>query len=118
GGGGVGVGMQGRYSDTDAQFQAVLDSGTIGAVKMIIYSEYRGDWNPGTWLYTDPATGQKTSWRRLAKTAGSTELEFSIHALAMVTNMVKSPLVRLSATGGGVHYNDGGETRHPFGNLV
>jgi len=107
----VAVGMQRRYSDADAQFQAALDSGTIGDVKMIVYSEYRGDWNPGTWQYTDPATGKKTSWRRLAKTAGSTELEFSIHALAMVANMVKSPLVRLAASGGVVHYKDGRDTR-------
>jgi predicted dehydrogenase len=114
----VAVGMQRRYSDADAEFQAALDSGMIGPVKMIIYSEYRGDWNPGTWLYADPATGKKTSWRRLAKTAGSTELEFSIHALAMVTNMVKSPLARLSATGGVVHYKDGRDTRDLFGILA
>jgi predicted dehydrogenase len=114
----VAVGMQRRYSDADAEFQAVLDSGMIGPVKMINYSEYRGDWNPGTWLYPDPNTGKKTSWRRLAKTAGSTELEFSIHALAMVTNMVKSPLVRLSATGGAVHYKDGRDTRDLFGILA
>ena len=110
----VAVGMQRRYSDADEQFQAALDSGMIGDVKMIVYSEYRGDWNPGTWLYPDPATGRKTSWRRLAKTAGSTELEFSIHALAMVTNMVKSPLVRLAASGGVVHYKDGRDTRDLF----
>ena len=111
----VAVGMQRRYSDGDAQFQAALDSGMIGDVKMIVYSEYRGDWNAGTWLYTDPKTGQKTSWRRLSKTAGSTELEFSIHALAMVANMVKSPLVRLAASGGVVHYKDGRDTRDEFG---
>jgi predicted dehydrogenase len=114
----VAVGMQRRYSDADAQFQAALDSGMIGDVKMIVYSEYRGDWNPGTWLYTDPATGRKTSWRRLARTAGSTELEFSIHALAMVANMVKSPLVRLAASGGVVHYKDGRDTRDVVGILA
>jgi predicted dehydrogenase len=114
----VAVGMQRRYSDGDALVQSVLDSGLIGPVKMIVYSEYRGDWNSGTWLYPDPATGQKTSWRRLAKTAGSTELEFSIHALAMVTNMVKSPLVRLAASGGIVHYKDGRDTRDVFGILA
>src|SRR5207244_558927 len=75
----------------------------------------RGDWNSGTWEYPDPKTGQKTSWRRLARTAGSTELEFSIHALAMVANMVKSPLVRLAASGGVVHYHDGRDTRDVVG---
>src|SRR5215471_6987589 len=39
----VAVGMQRRYSDGDALFQSVLDSGLIGPVKMIVYSEYRGD---------------------------------------------------------------------------
>jgi len=114
----VAVGMQRRYSDADAQLQAAIDSGMIGDVKMIVYSEYRGDWNPGTWLYPDPATGKKTSWRRLAKTAGSTELEFSIHGFAMVTNIVKSPLVRLAASGGVVHYKDGRDTRDVFGILA
>ena len=114
----VAVGMQRRYSDADAQLQAALDAGMIGDVKMIMYSEYRGDWNSATWLYPDPATGQKTSWRKLAKTAGSTELEFSIHALAMVTNIVKSPLVRLAASGGVVHYKDGRDTRDVFGILA
>jgi predicted dehydrogenase len=114
----VAVGMQRRYSDGDAQLQAAIDSGMIGDVKLIMYSEYRGDWNSGTWLYPDPATGKKTSWRRLAKTAGSTELEFSIHGFAMVTNLVKSPLVRLAASGGVVHYKDGRDTRDVFGILA
>ena len=114
----VAVGMQRRYSDGDARFQAAIDSGMIGQVQMVNYSEYRGDWNPATWLYPDPATGQKISWRRLSKTAGSTELEFSIHALAMVTNMVKSPLVRVAASGGVVHYKDGRDTRDVVGILA
>ena len=114
----VAVGMQRRYSDADELFQTALDHDMIGPVKMIIYSEYRGDWNNGTWRYPDPATGQKTIWRKLAKTAGSTELEFSIHALAMVTNMVKSPLVRLAASGGVVHYKDGRDTRDVVGILA
>jgi predicted dehydrogenase len=114
----VGVGMQRRYSDGDELFQTVLDRGMIGTVRMIIYSEYRGDWAPTTWHYPDPATGMSTVWRRLAKTAGSTELEFSIHALAMVSNMVKSPLARAAANGGVVHYKDGRDTRDEFSLLV
>jgi predicted dehydrogenase len=107
----VAVGMQRRYTDADELFQAALDKGMIGQVRMIIYSEFRGDWAPTTWRYPDPATGQSTIWRRLAKAAGSTELEFSIHAFAMVSNMVKSPLVRAAASGGVVHYKDGRDTR-------
>jgi predicted dehydrogenase len=114
----VAVGMQRRYSDGDMLFQTALDKGMIGPVRMINYSEYRGDWAPTTWEYPDPATGKKTIWRRLAKTAGSTELEFSIHAFAMVANMVKSPLERLMATGGIVHYKDGRDTRDEFAILA
>jgi predicted dehydrogenase len=114
----VAVGMQRRYSDADALFQTALDRGMIGPVRMVIYSEFRGDWAPATWLYPDPETGKSTPWRRLAKTAGSTALEFSIHALAMVCNMVKSPLERLAATGGVVHYKDGRDTRDVVGILA
>ena len=42
----------------------------------------------------------------LSKTAGSSELEFSIHAFATIASLVKSPLARLTASGGVVHYND------------
>jgi len=52
------------------------------------------------------ASGRKTSWRLLNKTAGSSEQEFSIHAFATIVSLVKSPLARLSATGGVVHYTD------------
>ena len=107
----VAVGMQRRYSDPDMLIQAAIDSGMIGPVKMIVCSEYRGDWANATTNYTDPATFKTTNWRRNAKAAGSTELEFSIHALAMACNMVKSPLVRLAASGGVVHYTDGRDTR-------
>jgi predicted dehydrogenase len=55
---------------------------------------------------TDPKTGQKVSWRLLARTSGSSELEYSIHALDMVVSIVKSPMVRLSASGGVMHYKD------------
>ena len=111
----VAVGMQRRYTNADLEFQGLLDSGLIGPVKMVVYSEYRGDWAGATSKYVDPATGNATIWRRLSKAAGSTELEFSIHALAMVVNMVKSPLVRLAASGGVVHYQDGRDTRDVVG---
>jgi len=106
----VAVGMQRRYFRNDAEYQQVVDSGALGPVRLITYWDFRGDWNPSTWQYTDPATGRRTSWRWLKKTAGSSELEYSIHSLAMVTNMVKAPLQRLAASGGVVHYA-GRETR-------
>lgn len=104
------VGMQRRYSPGDSEIRRIVESGAIGPVKFINYEEYRNDWNAQTWKYTDPSTGQKTSWRFLSKTSGSSELEFSIHALALVTSVVKSPLVKLSASGGVVHYT-GRDTR-------
>ena len=102
----VWVGMQRRYSKGDSEIRRLIESGAIGPVKFINYEEYRNDWNPNTSNVTDPKTGQKVSWRLLARTSGSSELEYSIHALDMVTSIVKSPMVRLSASGGVVHYKD------------
>lgn len=102
----VAVGMQRWYNRSDVEMRRVVESGRMGPVRLINYQEYRGDWYPGTWKYTDPATGKKISWRLLNKTAGSSELEFSIHAFATVASLVKSPLARLTASGGVVHYND------------
>ena len=104
------VGMQRRYFRNDAEYQQVVDSGVLGPIRLVTYWDFRGDWNPNTWQYTDPATGRRTSWRWLKKTAGSSELEYSIHSLAMVANMVKAPFVRLAASGGVVHF-PGRETR-------
>lgn len=100
------VGMQRRYSRGDTEIRRMVESGAIGPVKFINYEEYRNDWNPRTSLVDDPKTGRKVSWRLLARTSGSSELEFSIHALAMVTSIINSPLVRLSASGGVLHYKD------------
>jgi predicted dehydrogenase len=100
------VGMQRRYSKGDSEIRNIVESGTIGPVRFINYEEYRNDWNAQTSKVTDPKTGQKVSWRLLARTSGSSELEFSIHALAMVTSIVNSPVVRLSASGGVMHYKD------------
>lgn len=100
------VGMQRRYSKGDSQIVRMIEEGTIGPVKFINYEEYRNDWNPQTSKVMDPKTGQKVSWRLMARTSGSSELEYSIHALAMVTSIVKSPVVRVSASGGVVHYKD------------
>lgn len=98
--------MQRRYMKPDAETRDAVENGAIGAIRLITCTEMRGDWNPRTWQYTDPASGKKTSWRLLKKTAGSTELEFSVHAFAEVCSLVKSPVVRVAATGGVVHYRD------------
>lgn len=100
------VGMQRRYDREDALIQQTVDSGALGPLRLIHYNEFRGDWNPNSWQYTDPASGQKTNWRYLKKTVGSSELEFSVHSYAMVCSLVKAPLVRLTASGGTVYYKD------------
>lgn len=100
------VGMQRRYSRGDSEIVRLVEDGAIGPVRLVNYEEYRNDWNPQTSVVTDPKTGRKASWRLFAWASGSSELEFSIHALAMVASIVKSPLVRLSASGGVVHYRD------------
>lgn len=107
----VAVGMQRRFSTLDTTVRETIESGAIGQIRQINFSELRGDWAPTTWKYTDPATGKTVPWRNLKKTAGSTELEFSVHAFAEVTSLVKSPLVRLYGSGGVVHYTDGRDTR-------
>ena len=107
----VAVGMQRRYSQLDTAVREAIESGTIGQIRHINFTELRGDWVPGGWRYTDPATGKTANWRNVAKAAGSTELEFSVHAFAEVTSLVKSPLTKLFGSGGVVHYTDGRDTR-------
>jgi predicted dehydrogenase len=102
----VAVCMQRRYAQMDATLQHAVESGLIGELRLITSSQFRGDWFAGTWKYTDPVTGNKTSWRLLKRASGSVELEFCVHEYAMVCNLVKSPLARLCATGGTVHYTD------------
>lgn len=97
--------MQRRYMRQDVDVQQAVDSNMLGALRFIQITEMRGDWNPQTWKYPG-AAGKPTSWRLLRETAGSTELEFSIHSLAHVCMLVKSPMVRLSATGGVTFYKD------------
>lgn len=107
----VAVGMQRRYSQLDTAVRETIEAGTIGQIRHITFTELRGDWAPGGWRYTDPVTGKTANWRNVAKAAGSTELEFSVHAFAEVTSLIKSPLTKLFGSGGVVHYTDGRDTR-------
>jgi predicted dehydrogenase len=111
------VGMQRRYQPRDAHIQQLVDSGVIGHLRVINIAEYRGDWSPRGWHYTDPKTGRTANWRFLKSAAGSTELEFSVHAFSQVTQLVKSPLARCVASGGTVHYRDH-ETRDVCEGLI
>jgi predicted dehydrogenase len=111
------IGMQRRYMPRDAHIQQLVDNGAIGAVRFINIAEYRGDWSPRGWHYTDPKTGRTANWRFLKSAAGSTELEFSVHAFSQVMQLVKSPLARCVASGATVHYPDH-ETRDVCEGLI
>ncbi len=104
------VGMQRRYFPADARIRQLVEEGRIGAIHFISYNEFRGDWNPNSWKFSDPVTGAETNWRYLRKTAGSSELELSIHSFGFVQSLLNSSLVKLSASGGTVHFK-GRETR-------
>jgi predicted dehydrogenase len=105
------VGMQKGYSKREQHIRQAVESGRIGKVKFVVCSENRNDWNARTWKYTDPASGKKTSWRNLKMTAGSSELEYSIHAFGLICSVIKSPMVSVAATGGVLYYTDGRDTR-------
>lgn len=100
------IGMQRRYTSRDHHIQQLVDSGVIGKLQYVNIAEYRGDWSPKGWHYTDPASGRKANWRFMKKATGSTELEFSVHAFSQVVQLVKSPLARCVASGATVHYKD------------
>ncbi len=102
----VAMSMQRRYFAQDIQVVNAVESGMLGAIRQIHIVEMRGDWNPRGWQYQDPQTGKSTNWRMLQKTAGSTELEFSLHSLGHVAMLVKSPMKSVSASGGTVFYKD------------
>ncbi len=100
------IGMQRRFMARDHWVQQIVDSGAIGQVRFINIGEYRGDWSPKGSLFTDPESGRRDNWRFFQAAAGSTELEFSVHAFSQVTQLAKSPLARCVASGGTVHYKD------------
>ena len=69
-------------------------------------SLFRGDWNPKSWQYTDPATGKSTNWRFLTKTAGSSLLEDGIHELDAIHWLVDCDPVWIEAQGGNNVFRD------------
>lgn len=111
------VGMQRRYRNVDAHVQQLVDAGVIGQVRFINIAEYRGDWSPKGWHYKDPKSGRTANWRFLKSAAGSTELEFSVHAFSQVVQLVKSPLARCVASGATMFYKDH-ETRDVCEGLI
>ena len=98
------IGMQRHF---DAAMRLIVDtvrSGEIGHPYLFALNEYRGDWNPRTWLWEDPQTGKSTPWRHLRSLAGSSLLEFSVHSYAFLYEMIGQPLTYCAATGGAIHW--------------
>lgn len=110
------IGIQRLYG-SDGVMIDLVNRGETGQAKVINASEYRGDWNPRTTSYTDPATGKTGIWRVMKRAVGSSELEFSVHLYAALCKIINSPLVRLTATGGDFYYQDR-ETRDASSTIV
>jgi predicted dehydrogenase len=100
------VGLQSRYSEVYARMAQMIREGTIGDVSYMFASLFRGDWNPKSWQYTDPATGKSTNWRFLTKTAGSSLLEDGIHELDAIHWLVDCDPVWIEAQGGNNVFRD------------
>ncbi len=98
------VGMQRHYASDQRVMREFVRNGELGTLRQVVLNEYRGDWNPKTWQWTDPATGEKTPWRFRRELAGSSLLEFSVHSYGLLQQMIDSPLARCAATGGAIHW--------------
>ena len=98
------IGMQRHFDATLRRIIETVRSGEIGVPHLLALNEYRGDWNPRTWRWTDPRSGQTTPWRHLRSLAGSSLLEFSVHSYAFLYEMIGQPLTYCAATGGPMHW--------------
>ncbi len=105
-GGVLAVGMQRYFNPAYRRIIDAVGSGMIGTPYLFALNEYRGDWNPRTWIWTDPLSGESTPWRHLRSLAGSSLLEFSVHSYAFLYEMIGSPLTYCAATGGAMHWPD------------
>ncbi len=94
------IGQQWRYMPLYEKMAELVRQGQIGSIQYAIGSNFRGDWNPESWRYTDPKTGVATNWRFLRSTTGTTIMEASIHQIDVFHGMIGSRLARISATGG------------------
>ena len=100
------IGMQRHFDPVLSRIVEAVHSGAIGSPYLFALNEYRGDWNPRTWQWTDPETGKSVPWRHLRTLAGSSLLEFSVHSYAFLYEMIGQPLTYCAATGGAVHWPD------------
>ncbi|MDE0260962.1 MAG: Gfo/Idh/MocA family oxidoreductase [Bryobacterales bacterium] len=98
------VGMQRHFNPVYRKIIEAVTSGEIGKPYLFALNEYRGDWNPRTWGWTDPQSGETTPWRHKRELAGSSLLEFSVHSYAFLHEMIGQPLSFCAATGGAMHW--------------
>jgi predicted dehydrogenase len=100
------VGLQSRYSIVFKQMNQLIKDGSIGDLQYIQGNLFRGDWNPHSWRYKDPATGKETNWRFLTQCAGSALLEDGIHELDVIHWLAGADPSRVQATGGNNIFKD------------
>lgn len=100
------IGLQMRYDPLYERMASAVKGGAIGKLHYAAGTLFRGDWNPRSWKYTNPRTGQAVNWRFLRATAGSSLMEDGIHELDILHWMISSPVARVYATGGNNVYKD------------
>src|SRR5260370_42373142 len=59
------IGFQKRLVPVTAKMDELAAAGEVGQIPMVIGNQFRGDWNPISWTYTDPKTGIATNRRYL-----------------------------------------------------
>ena len=94
------IGFQKRLTPITSKMHELAAAGEIGQITMASGCNYRGDWNPESWKYTDPKTGVSTNWRYLTYTEGSALLEDGIHELDSINWMINGKVARVMASGG------------------
>ncbi|MBI1355036.1 MAG: hypothetical protein GC160_11875 [Acidobacteria bacterium] len=101
----VAVGMQRHYASDQRVMREFVQQGGLGTLWQVVLNEFRGDWNPKTWQWTDPESGEKTPWRFRRELAGSSLLEFSVHNYGLMQQMIGgAELQTCAATGGALHW--------------
>jgi predicted dehydrogenase len=98
------IGFQKRLQPVAMKMHELAAAGEVGDIEMVTGCNYRGDWNPESWKYTNPKNGVATNWRYLSFTEGSALLEDGIHELDTLNWAInaKSPtkVARVVAAGG------------------
>ncbi len=101
------VGLQLRYAPFYQKVHSLLRDGTIGKLKFVWFSEFRGDWAKQS---TDPEIDNKINWRFYNKLSGGTLLEKSCHYFDLFNWFVGTKALRVTGMGGINYYSNGRET--------